>query len=470
MIPMPKSPPSPIAPPAPPLPPSAARRRGRAWRRLRRSARGAITAWMLVWTVGFLMLGGVAVDGAKAWRMHAALQAVADASAHAGSMMLGPGGAPAARAAALTRAEMLLPPATYGRVLRPEDVEVGRWDPQTRRLRADGVPDTVRVTLHRSGAGGNAEPTVLLKLAGLMSWDVSASAAARNGGEAGDGGTDSCWENGLIARGIVDIQSNNVLRKLCIHGQQGVTVNNNNLFEAETIVSMPDPDMLKMPGSGFGHNPGLKEALRTADRDPWIVDHIDDVIYGIRDAAPSVIWIDNNAFDVTAAAPGSVHWVHCTGDGGTLSVPMGSVLEDLVVLTNCAIRFHRTVTLINTLIGTTGDRIADAAAAVEAVVGDTTTVTGAQLLHLGLPDNCAPGGGSRLLIDGDFRNPAQLRVNGSQIIASGDIEVAAQGESIEGISFIAGGDIDLTSNNVFGLCDQVDFRLPVAARKVSLVD
>ena len=450
--------------------PAAARRRGRAWRRLRRSTRGAITAWMLLWTVGFLMLGGVAVDGAKAWRMRAALQAVADASAHAGSMMLGPGGEAAAKAAALTRAEMLLPPDTYGNVLRSEDVEVGRWDPETRNLLADGVPDTVRVTLRRSGAGGNAEPTVLLKLAGLMSWDVSASSAARNGGEAGEGGTDSCWENGLIARGVVDIQSNNVLRKLCVHGQQGVSVNNNNVFDAQTIVSMPDPEMLTMPSSGFSHNPGLREALRTADRDPWIVDHIDDIIYGIRDAAASVIWIDNAVFDITDAVSGPVYWVYCTGNGGTMTVPPGTVLEDLVVLTNCAINFRRTVTLINTLIGTTGDRIADAEAAVEAVEDATTTVTGGQELYLGLPDNCAPGGGSRLLIDGDFKNPAQLRVNGSQIIASGDIEVSAQGESIEGISFIAGGDIDLTSNNVFGLCDQVDFRLPVAARKVSLVD
>ena len=435
-------------------------------RRLRRSARGAVTIWMVFWSVAFLLLGGVAVDGAKAWRIRAALQAAADAASHAGAMALPAGDVAAARSAAIARAEEILPPAEFGTVLTEADVEIGRWDSETRTLLADGTPDTVRVRVARTGAGGNAEPTMLLRLGGIMGWDVAVSSTARATGGPNDD-EDSCWRNGLIARGVVDSQSNNVYRKVCIHGQAGVKVSSNSSFSDNTVVSMPDLALFQMPASGFSTNAGLEDALQEAERDPWIVDYVDEMIYHIRDNS-STIWIPNQLFNPRNAAPGATYWVYCTGSGGTMTIPQNITLTDTVILTNCAVRFRKSVVLINTLIGTTGDRMAGADGAMVAEDGDTT-ITGTSELRLGMPDGCTPGGGARLLIDGDFKNPAKLRINGSQIIASGDVDIAAQGESIEGLSVYAGGDIDITSNNYFALCDQVDFDLPAVETRISLV-
>ena len=438
-----------------------------ALRRLRRAVRGGVTVWMVFWSVAFLLLGGIAVDGAKAWRMRTALQAVADASSHAGAMLLPAGDLDAVARAAIDRATALMPPERFGTVLRAEDVEIGRWDNAAQTLLlSDPAPDTVRVRLSRTEAGGNPEPTMMLRLGGMLGWDVSVSSTARARGESKE--PDSCWRNGLIARGVVDSQSNNVYRKVCIHGEAGVKVSSNSSFSDNTVVSMPDLGLLQLPASGFDSNVGLAESLQTAERDPWIVDYVDEMIYAIRDNSPTV-WVPNGLFDPRSAAAGAVYWVYCVGSGGTLDIPPDTTLRDTTILTNCAIRFRKSVVLINTLIGTTGDRMGGADGAVVAV-DDTTTVSGTQELRLGLKDGCTPGGGARLLIDGDFKNPAKLRINGSQIIASGDVDIAAQGESIEGLSVYAGGDIDITSNNFFALCDQVDFDLPAVEIRISLVE
>ena len=42
---------------------------------------------------------------------------------------------------------------------------------------------------------------------------------------------------------------------------------------------------------------------------------------------------------------------------------------------------------------------------------------------------------------------------GAQVLALGNITFAAQADGIEGVSFIAGGEIDGTSQNDMGFCD-----------------
>jgi hypothetical protein len=442
-----------------------------------RDESGAATVWMAFWAAAFLMLGGVAVDSASAWRARAALQAVADATAHAAAVRLQRDGEEAAVQEALTYAGELLPVDAYGEVLNRDDVQIGAWDADSGQLVASAAPDAVRVTLRRSDANGNPEPTYLLRLAGHFGWDIAASATARSA-DGGGGSGDPCWRQGLIARGIVNISSNNTFRNLCVHAEEYVDVQNQNEWLEDMTVSMPDLTQLRLPSSDMDEkNPGLAAALLEASNDPWVVDYVDEMIYAIRDANPAV-WIDNALFDPADAQPGVVYWVYCVGDGGVMTVDKDTVLRDVAILTNCAIKFKKSVVLINTLMGTTGDRIEPGADGVEAVdstttvvVDDsTTTIYGANELHVGLDDDCAPGGGSRLLIDGDFHNPAKLRVYGSQIIATGDVEIAAGGDAVDGISVLAGGDIEITSNSTFGFCTEQDFTVPSTTTAVSMVE
>lgn len=415
--------------------------------RLAKNEAGGATLWMTFWMIAFMMIGGVAVDTAKAWRMEVMLRATADAAAHAAVIDLVTEGETAARETALAFAADMLPAADFGAVLAPEDIEFGRWDPEIRVFSAAESPDSVRVTLRRGGANGNGEPTTLLRLVGQTEWDIFVTSVARIvSGPPAPPDTDPCWLSGLVSRQVVRARSNNLFSDVCIHGELGVSFRNNNEFGGETLVTMPTLDLLDLPGSGFTRNVGLADRLAVDSNDPWIVDHIDDMIQEMRVDA-NAVEAPASSFDPSTLAQGVTYWFECASDG-VLTIPQNAVLDGLVILTNCAIEFRKDVVLIDTTIGTTGDR-----------AGAGHTVHTPSGLNIGAPDGCTPGGGSRLLIDGTFHSAAKLRMNGSQIIASGAVKLAAQARGLDGFSVLSGEDIDVTSNNGFGGCRQVDFSI-----------
>ena len=47
---------------------------------------------------------------------------------------------------------------------------------------------------------------------------------------------------------------------------------------------------------------------------------------------------------------------------------------------------------------------------------------------------------------------SSMTINGVQVVAAGDVDLGARGQGVNGISVQAGGNITLTSNNMFGLC------------------
>ena len=54
---------------------------------------------------------------------------------------------------------------------------------------------------------------------------------------------------------------------------------------------------------------------------------------------------------------------------------------------------------------------------------------------------------------GSVNFPANLSIYGSQIIALGDIDFEANANGVEGVSMVAGGQIDSTSNMAMGFCN-----------------
>jgi hypothetical protein len=83
----------------------------------------------------------------------------------------------------------------------------------------------------------------------------------------------------------------------------------------------------------------------------------------------------------------------------------------------------------------------------------TTAIEGASGVVLGDDDNCAAGGGVQIITMGGVHFPAQLHIYGSQIIAMGDIDFEANANGIQGVSMVAGGEIDSTSNMDMGFCN-----------------
>jgi Flp pilus assembly protein TadG len=241
-----------------------------------RDEHGGGTIMGLFWFVMLVGITGLAVDATDGFRNRTMLQATADASALAAVIDLPDAGE--AVQTAQTYAEANLGVDLNGHVLNANDVHVGLWDPATKSLdTASTFPDAVMVTVNRSAANANAVPVNFLRIMGLQTWNVTSQAVAQRF-------IPDCLRDGLIAREMVDMSSNNgFVNRICIHGEQGVNIQSNNFFESGVNVSMPSLGMLEIPSSGMDSNVGLPDALRESHLDPRMVNHIDEIIAKLRD-------------------------------------------------------------------------------------------------------------------------------------------------------------------------------------------
>ncbi len=405
---------------------------------------GSVTIWAMGWTVVFLLVGGLAVDVGNAWRVQGMLQSTADVAALSGAIELLNSSDTAARAEAIRIANLNMPEG----VVVAADVISGSWNSSTRIINTNAtVKDTLRVTARRSGATDNPLPTFLIKLAGITSWDVAAQATVQRF-------VPGCIRDGLVARGQVEVSSNNAfVDGICLHGETGVKISSNNSFEAGVKVTMPDLDMLQIPASGLTSNVGLADALGEDNLDPKIVDHVGEIVTALANPAYTgqPIYINRTLAAIamtratfnaaTSLTAGRVYSVNCTGGSG-ININ-ASVVTNVVVTTNCKVSFSANSVVSNAVIATSSTA--------------TTSVSGSSSSTIGANDNCAAGGGAQVLTAGSIHFASGLNLYGSQMIAVGDVTIAANAEGIKGASIQAGGDIKLTSNTSFGQCsDNVD--------------
>ncbi len=406
-----------------------------------RDESGAATMWMIFWAIIFMLLGGVAVDSAKGYRMKHMLQAAADSAAHAAIIDLSAGGDP--KATAKSYAKKHFDEDKMGVVLEDSDIEVGYWDQDSRTFSLSGPEDnSVRVTLRRADVNSNPEPTTFLRLIGLRNWDISARAVSLRF----IGVKRECMRRGLVARGIVNLQSNNHFENICVAGMKGLSVNNGNDWEDNVLIAIPSSDMLVTPSADLDvHNPGLSDSIAYADFDPTVVDTVESTV---REKMASAELHDAKNFNFGSMVPGGSYYLKCQGKG-TVTIPTGTI-DSVSLVTDCGIKFSKGATVTNSFIGTTGENASGAGAAVSAP-SDVT---------LGLDDQCAEGGGTQVYVVGDFKAAASFAMYGSQIVSSGNVTVSANEQGLDGVSIVAGGDIDVSSNNAFGSCDGSDFNVP----------
>ena len=408
--------------------------------------RGAGTIMGLLWFMLLVGITGMAVDVTDGFRNRTMLQATADAAALAGAIDL-PDQA-AVVATAVTYAAENMGAEINGSVLDPADVRIGLWDGATRSLDIGAaLPDSVMVTVRRSEANNNPVPVNFLRIVGLTNWNVQARAVAQRF-------IPECLKDGLVARGIVDISSNNgFVNQICVHGQQGVHMQNHNFFELGVTVSMPDPSsQLTIPAVGMESNPGLPEALRENILDPRMVNHIDEIIADMLtmqsyvmpayiDTALPVLVVDEK-FKLANAQPGRIYHVVCKPNKNTL-IAANSILTEVVIVAECEIKINAGATITSAVLASRSGGNGNIS---KANVGVAANV------QLGLPDNCAEGGGVQIFSNATIHTASSTKIDGVQMVAKGDIELGARSAGINGISAQAGGNITLTSNNQFGLC------------------
>jgi len=424
---------------------------------------GGGTIMGLLWFILLVGITGLAVDITDGLRTQTMLQATADASALAAVIDLPDEVAAVATAVAYSTTNMATD--DYGTVLLNADVDIGSWNASTHIFSTGAlVPDAVRVRTRRSLENENPVPVNFLRIIGLMNWNVTTYAIAQRF-------IPDCLIDGLVARGIVDISSNNSFdNDMCIHGQEGVHMQNRNEFDSGVKVTMPDMDTdLVMPRSGTDSNPGLVDALGEQILDPRMVNHIDDIMADLLTMQDYVtpdyidpelkVILKNENYDFADLEAGRVYHIECAANKN-VGIPTGTVLDQVVIVADCQIGVGRGVEMSDVVLasragGNPGNpkgnenngRSGQGGAGIE-----DANINVASNVILGAADDCQPGGGVQIFSNASVHFSSTTTYNGVQIVASGDVDLGARDEGINGINVQAGGDITMTSNNAFGLC------------------
>jgi hypothetical protein len=194
-----------------------------------------------------------------------------------------------------------------------------------------------------------------------------------------------------------------------------------------------------------------------------MVNHIDEIIAKLRDPsldtdlvgvippyidASLPVIMEDNKIDFAALnfEPGSgrIYEIDCRGQP-TVAVPEGITLSNVVIVIECSLIVNPSSMLTNVVLASY--RVGNGPNAL-----DLVNISVAAGVQLGVPDNCAPGGGVQIFSPASVKIASSAGIDGVQIVAAGDIELGSRDMGVNGISAQAGGDITLTSNNMFGLC------------------
>ncbi|MGR3343453.1 MAG: pilus assembly protein TadG-related protein [Paracoccaceae bacterium] len=416
----------------------------KAFRKFAKQQDGALTAFELFLALSDVVVGGLAIDVANAMMARTQLQVAADAAAHAALYIREFEDSDTAKQAALDVINVNMPSGSFGSLLTIDDIQFGFWDSDTQAFQVDAASkDGVLVDISRLAAKNNSVGTYFLKFAGFGSWDVRR-------GSVFETYIPTCFREGFVAEDIVEIQTDNIYRSgFCIHSQTYVSVRSNNEFEGGTIVSMPYEDNIDLPADGFATNIGLSSALRSGSYQIRIISRVDDIIAGVMDSSSSYyrdyitsstpIALNRNAkLDASEFTPGRIHTINCTSASQKTAIHSGTFLQNIVLVTNCQLRFGENVRLEDVVVAV--DNTSD------------PSINGASGVQLGRNDNCGSGGGAQLVTTGSIFLPQYLKMYGGQMIAVGDIEFTSDADGIQGASVISGGRIDGTTDMDMAFC------------------
>ena len=414
---------------------------GRAARRFTKDTDGSTTVMSLF---SFITLAGVsalAIDVTHVYNKRIELQVAADMAAHAALYNREGMSADEAKAKALELVQHSLPPEHAGHLLTADTIGFGRWE-DGEFVYDPNSNSAVMVQTARTAELGNPVFSFLAQWIGQESWDVRANSTFVTY-------RPMCFREGFVSEGVVDIQSNNAyFNGFCLHSNSYVSLNSNNTFEPGTIVSMPDTNDLDLPNSGFDSNEGLEEALRSGAYRLRILNDIDDIFDGLRAygteytpdyiTSSAVLSVFDRQPTTDAFAEGHITIHTCPGTKATIRAGSSNILRNVVIVSDCEIKFENGLQLEDVVIATTNT--------------SASSFNSSSGLVVGRDDDCAEGGGAQLLTYGGMNFASDLHMFGGQLIAMKDIEFAANAQGIEGASMVSGGMIDGTSNMNMGFC------------------
>lgn len=428
-------------------------------RRFIRDEQGAMTAWMLIWAVVFLGLAGVAVDVSNAFRNKAMLQITADTAAHAaiGNLISLEDEQLAVKAAVETAARNL----SFDDAPDPvtdADVIFGLWDHSKRAfepgdpsLASGMIAPAVQVTARRDEAAGNPVLTTFLRVMGVEFLDVAASSVAVTA-------FPPCAYNGIIAREWVTLTSNvDFGDKMCIHGELGLSTNNNLELGEDSTFSTPDTrhvsdgGNIDVPTSNYRYvlehaEPGTMAPL---DAEPENVrERIDELRDEIRTKSRyKEVTHGNggNAWDIEQDYLDGYRYFEltCINSKDRFSFPnFKSItrLENVFIVTDCALKSSGSVYMKDIVLAV--DRPHDTEAIF--LTGKTEVTTSAT--------DCADAGNFLAVTTGGMKFTADQSYANTRLIASRSLQYSAAPDVNWNISIQSWENVDMTAGGDFTSC------------------
>lgn len=307
-----------------------------------RSEYGGWTVLALFFTITFLALGGLAIDSSQAWRVHTILQVTADAAAHGAAVRMSEpklGETPTDAAYTVVRTSLSV--SHLENTLVDQDVEFGYVNQNTGQFQQTLInPTAVRITLRRSSENSNPEPTFLLRLFGLDYWNIQGRATARVFRAA----SARCTDPLLSAQVRVQVEDPFLYAGICVTAQAGVTYGLEDRVMSTETAALVDALLASSVGLVTSAPPTAPPQGIGTEEDPhqWLQTDKPALINALIATATQEVTV--NVFDAQATTPGETYYVTCT-DNGVLYVPPGSVLSNVVLLSECPIKFAAEVTI-----------------------------------------------------------------------------------------------------------------------------
>ncbi|HQU66696.1 MAG TPA: pilus assembly protein TadG-related protein [Albidovulum sp.] len=423
-------------------------------REFSRDSEGAMGVWGLILFFTICVIVGLSMDVSNAFKVRSEMQVAADAAAHAALVTRVKFGREQAiqKALAVANTNLSTQKGSTG-AIKASDIVFGKWDKDKKVFTPDpNSISAVMVNARRNSSRANGVETFLLSSVGLKSWDVSTNSVMETY-------RPGCLTEGFVAENMVDIQSNNGFEAgFCIHSNGTISINQNNTFDAGTIVSLPDTDNLQIAASGFVKNNGLLEALRESFYKIRVLNRITDIITALKAGDLNTLK-QMKAADpgsamnyITAGAPisvntcnltmsnltqGRIHIVYC---GSTLK-PSGAFAK-VAIVTSAPVQFSSGTSFEDAVIATSSTD----AQSFKGPSGQNNKIT------FGANDGCTEGGGVQLVTLGGAKFAAGLNMYGSQILAAQTINFAANADGVEGVSLVSADTVSGTSNMKMGYC------------------
>ena len=419
--------------------------------RFLKDARGGITIWSLFNFLLILGFAGLALDVNNAVRSRTQLQGAADAAGHAALLArYETGDEDVGRTTGVAVAAANMPTSIFGNVLATADIEFGNWERTTRTFTPGSGSSAVRVTTRRIDSRGNSLSTFLLDVLGISSMELNTSSVWDfEDGICVTNDADGIPGEGFFALGVVDMQTDNTFGEgFCIHSETYVKLSTHNTFLDDVYVSMPDLGDLQMPTSGWENNDGIDEALHQGSypmlhaffstpngKFYQMVDSYDDAdlanpqVYEVIDvnlpgSAKLTQAIVDDALATAASTLEPLLRIRCAGQ--SFSVAQDETISGVKMVTDCRVSFLQGSAIENVTLVTTNT--------------DHHSISGPNGTRWGNPTYCGDTsvGGVHVLTKGGIQMAADFEGHGLEILAAGDVDLAAKADGVTSINIVSG--------------------------------